>query len=55
VGVVDFKKDGSGGPGPPIDERLDPDTVRRDAERAGLQFRALKTFLRYQYLLIFSR
>jgi ubiquinone/menaquinone biosynthesis C-methylase UbiE len=55
VGVVDFKKDGAGGPGPPIDERLDPETVRRDAERAGLTFRGLKTFLRYQYLLIFSR
>jgi predicted methyltransferase len=55
VGIVDFTKDGAGGPGPSIGERLDPDKVRRDAEAAGLVLRAHHTFLRYQYLLVFGR
>ena len=55
VGIVDFKKDGAGGPGPPLSERLDPERIRRDAIAAGLTFRAHHTFLRYQYLLVFGR
>jgi ubiquinone/menaquinone biosynthesis C-methylase UbiE len=55
LGVVDFTKDGAGGPGPPLAERVDPDAIRRDAAEAGLVFRAHHTFLRYQYLLIFGR
>jgi ubiquinone/menaquinone biosynthesis C-methylase UbiE len=55
VGIVDFKPDGAGGPGPALDERLDPAVVRRDAERAGLTFKSHETFLRYQYLLIFVK
>jgi ubiquinone/menaquinone biosynthesis C-methylase UbiE len=55
VGIVDFTKDGAGGPGPPLSERLDPEKVRRDAEAAGLTFRAHHTFLRYQYLLVFGK
>lgn len=55
LGVVDFRKDGAGGPGPPLEERVDPDVVRRDAAAAGLVFRAHETFLRYQYLLVFGR
>jgi ubiquinone/menaquinone biosynthesis C-methylase UbiE len=55
LGIVDFKKDGAGGPGPPIDERLAPDVVRRDAEDAGLRLVKEETFLRYQYLLVFGR
>ena len=55
VGIVDFTKDGAGGPGPALSERLDPDKVRRDAEAAGLTFRAHHTFLRYQYLLVFGK
>lgn len=55
VGVVDFKKDGAGGPGPPLEERVDPDVIIRDAERAGLKLRSHETFLRYQYLLVFTR
>ncbi len=55
LGIVDFKNDGAGGPGPPLDERLSPDVVRRDAEAAGLTLRRTETFLRYQYLLVFGK
>jgi ubiquinone/menaquinone biosynthesis C-methylase UbiE len=55
LGLVDFKLDGVGGPGPPPDERLDPAQVRREAEQAGLQLLREETFLRYQYLLVFGR
>jgi ubiquinone/menaquinone biosynthesis C-methylase UbiE len=55
LGIVDFRKDGAGGPGPPLDERLDPSVVRRDAAEAGLVFVREETFLRYQYLLVFGR
>ena len=52
VGIVEFKKDGHG-PGPPMDVRVDPETVIRDAETAGLRLEARGDFLRYQYLLKF--
>lgn len=55
IGIVDFKKDGVGGPGPPIDERVDQATIKRAAERAGLRLIREETFLRYQYLLVFGR
>lgn len=54
LGIVDFKGDG-GGPGPDLDERVDPAVVIADAERAGLRVIARETFLPYQYLLIFGR
>lgn len=54
VGIVDFTKEG-GGPGPPMDERVDPEHIARDAEAAGLRLLKRETFLRYQYLLIFGR
>lgn len=54
LGIVDFKLDGVGGPGPPLDERLDPAVVRSEAERAGLRLLREETFLRYQYLLVFG-
>lgn len=53
VGVVDYKKDRLG-PGPDLDERLEPEAVIRDAEKAGLVLLAHETFLRYQYLLVFT-
>jgi predicted methyltransferase len=53
LGIVDFKKDILG-PGPDLDERLEPEAVIRDAERAGLKLHAHETFLRYQYLLVFT-
>jgi hypothetical protein len=52
---VDFRKDGVGGPGPPIEDRIDQAVIRRDAEQAGLRFIREETFLRYQYLLVFGR
>lgn len=55
LGIVDFKKDGAGGPGPSLDQRLAPDVVRRDAAQAGLRLVKEETFLRYQYLLIFGK
>lgn len=54
VGIVDFTMEG-GGPGPPVDERVEPERVIRDAEAAGLRLLRRETFLRYQYLLVFSR
>jgi SAM-dependent methyltransferase len=54
LGIVDFKKDG-GGPGPLMEERVDPDRVIRDAQSAGLRLHSRPDFLRYQYLLIFVR
>jgi ubiquinone/menaquinone biosynthesis C-methylase UbiE len=54
IGIIDFRIEG-GGPGPPTDERVEPDTIIRDAERAGLQLLARKEFLTYQYLLVFGQ
>jgi ubiquinone/menaquinone biosynthesis C-methylase UbiE len=53
VGIVNHKKDG-GGPGPPMDERVDPETVIADAKAAGLELKRRDNFLRYQYLLTFG-
>lgn len=55
LGIVDFKKDGAGGPGPPLEERMDPEQIRQDARQAQLVLRATGTFLRYQYLLVFGK
>lgn len=55
LGIVDFKKDGAGGPGPELGKRVDPDVIIRDATAAGLKLRSHETFLRYQYLLIFGK
>jgi predicted methyltransferase len=54
IGIVDFKTDG-GGPGPAMEERVDPEKVIADARAAGLELRKRENFLRYQYLLIFGR
>lgn len=55
LGIVDFRKDGIGGPGPSLEERIDEAEIRRDAEEAGLRLISEETFLRYQYLLVFGR
>lgn len=55
LGIVDFKKDGAGGPGPAVTERVDETVVKRDAAAAGLRLVREETFLRYQYLLVFAR
>jgi len=53
LGIIDFRNDGDGGPGPSLDDRLDPAVIIRDAANAGLVLAREETFLRYQYLLIF--
>ena len=54
LGIVEFTKKGLG-PGPPMEERVDPDRVIRDAEAAGLKLLSTETFLRYEYMLVFAR
>lgn len=54
IGIIEFKKDGWG-PGPPMDERMDPEPIIRDAEAAGLRLLSRENFLRYQYMLVFTR
>jgi len=54
IGIVDFKRDGYG-PGPALEERVDPDRVIRDTEAAGLRLLSPPTILRYQYLLVFGK
>jgi ubiquinone/menaquinone biosynthesis C-methylase UbiE len=54
IGIVESKKDGWG-PGPPMEERVDPERMINDAETAGLRLVSKDTFLRYQYMLIFAR
>jgi ubiquinone/menaquinone biosynthesis C-methylase UbiE len=53
IGIVDFKKDG-GGPGPAMEDRVDPEAVIRDAQAAGLVLRSRENFLKYQYMLVFE-
>jgi SAM-dependent methyltransferase len=54
IGIVDFTREG-GGPGPPMEDRVDPERVIRDAEAAGLQLVSRPNFLRYQYMLVFGK
>lgn len=54
IGIVNFTKEG-GGPGPPLEERVDADRVIANAEAAGLVLRSRETFLKYQYMLVFER
>ncbi len=51
VGIIDYKRDG-GGPGPPLDERPDPDAILRDAAAAGLRLIKREAFLPYQFFLV---
>jgi ubiquinone/menaquinone biosynthesis C-methylase UbiE len=53
IGIVEFTKKGLG-PGPPLEERVDPSRVIRDADAAGLRLLA-ETLLPYQYMLVFVR
>jgi predicted methyltransferase len=53
IGVVDFTLEG-GGPGPPTEERVSPESVIREAANAGLRLLSRETFLEYQYFLIFG-
>jgi ubiquinone/menaquinone biosynthesis C-methylase UbiE len=55
LGIVDFKTDGAGGPGPALEDRIHPETVKTHAASAGLKLVREETFLRYQYFLIFGK
>jgi hypothetical protein len=55
LGIVEFKKDGAGGPGPPLETRIDPNVIIGHASQAGLKLRSHETFLKYQYLLVFEK
>jgi ubiquinone/menaquinone biosynthesis C-methylase UbiE len=55
LGIVDFKPDGAGGPGPDLSERISPEMIKRQAGTAGLKLLSHETFLKYQYLLIFGK
>ena len=54
LGIVEFKRDG-GGPGRPMEERVDEASVVQYAEAAGFRLISRETFLPYQYLLIFAK
>lgn len=53
IGIVNFTKDG-GGPGPAIEDRVDPERVIADARAAGLELQSRQTFLTYHYMLVFE-
>jgi len=55
LGIIGFRTDGGGGPGPPIEERIDPAQVVRAVEAAGLAFASRDLSLPYQYLLVFVK
>ena len=54
LGIVDFRKDGLG-PGPPMEERIEPSLVIADAEAAGFRLIARDDSLPFQFLLVFGR
>jgi SAM-dependent methyltransferase len=54
LGIVDFKKDGYG-PGPALEDRVDPEAIIRDAQAAGLRLIRRETFLPYQFFLVFGK
>lgn len=53
IGIVNFTKDG-GGPGPAIEDRVDPERVIADAHAAGLALQSRQSFLKYHYMLVFE-
>lgn len=55
LGIVDFRLDGAGGPGPDLDERIDAEVITGHATAAGLRLHSHETFLKYQYFLIFGK
>ena len=54
VGIIEYKKDGHG-PGPRMEDRVDPDVVVEAARAAGLRLAKREDFLRYQYMLVFEK
>jgi ubiquinone/menaquinone biosynthesis C-methylase UbiE len=54
LGIVEYKSDGFG-PGPPMEERVDPQRIIRDAQEAGLRLISHEKFLPYQYMLVLGK
>jgi ubiquinone/menaquinone biosynthesis C-methylase UbiE len=54
IGIIDYKKNGLG-PGPSMEDRVDPETIVRDAEAAGLRLLKRETFLPFQFYLVFGK
>jgi ubiquinone/menaquinone biosynthesis C-methylase UbiE len=54
IGIIDYKKEGLG-PGPSLEDRVDPETIVRDARAAGLHLIARENFLPFQFFLIFGK
>tara|TARA_B100000029_G_C17551490_1_gene950270 strand:- start:658 stop:1353 length:696 start_codon:yes stop_codon:yes gene_type:complete len=52
IGIVEHRLNG-GGPGPPLQDRVDPETIIKAAKAAGLELVTHDDSFRYQYLLIF--
>jgi precorrin-6B methylase 2 len=55
LGIVDFKLDGAGGPGPELEDRIGPEAIKEHAAAAGLKLQRHETYLKYQYLLVFGK
>jgi ubiquinone/menaquinone biosynthesis C-methylase UbiE len=54
LGVVDFLP-GAGGPGPPPDERVDPETVIKAAAAARLRLQKREVIPPFSFLLVFEK
>ena len=54
VGIIEYTKDGHG-PGPAMEDRVDPEVVITAARAAGLRLVRREMFLRYQYMLVFEK
>ncbi len=54
IGIIDYRKDGLG-PGPSLEDRVDPETIVRDANAAGLRLLKRETFLPFQFFLVFGK
>ena len=54
IGIIDYRE-GDGGPGPEPGNRVPPSAVIAEAASAGLKLVDERTFLPYQYFLVFGR
>lgn len=54
IGIIDYRE-GEGGPGPEPNNRVPPSAVIAKAALAGLKLVDERTFLPYQYFLVFGR
>lgn len=54
LGVADFLP-GGGGPGPAAEDRVNPDTVIRAAERAGFKLQTREVVPPFQFVLVFTK